>query len=285
MCNAWNHPASCTCGFGGEGHTGRAPARLGSYRFRGVPRILPAYESYVNPNAKCPVCRAAVFFYQSPDGGRVFFDELGPPWPEHPCTDWSSAPASLDPSSIAPIKEVPTWERRGWTPFFMTGGIDRDRQVYEIRGTLDDSSITIYVRKKADPFLTSLSDFTRNTIAFLKHAGDESYELSLISHLGIRATVKAFSRISRVYEESRPAASRTRRQTTKSDGVCTGTVKWFDSVRGYGFISLDHESEDVFLHASALKRSHISEIYEGQRVRAVVRTGRKGKEAQIIVIL
>ena len=285
MCNAWNHPASCTCGFGGEGHAGRTTARLDSYSFRGVPCILPAYDSYVNPNAKCPVCHAAVFFYQSQDGGRVFFDELGPPWPKHPCTDRGSAPASLDPSSIAPIKKVPTWKRQGWIPYFMTGGIDRDRQVYEVRGTFVDSSITIYVRKKANPFLTSLNDFTPDTIAFLKHAGDESYELSLISHLGIPATVKAFSRISRVYDENRTAAPRTRPQTTKSDGVCTGTVKWFDSVRGYGFISLDHEAEDVFLHASALKRSHISDIYEGQRVCAIVRTGRKGKEALTIEVL
>ena len=45
------------------------------------------YPNYVNPNAHCPVCGASVYFYQSPYGGRVFFDELGPPWPKHPCTD------------------------------------------------------------------------------------------------------------------------------------------------------------------------------------------------------
>jgi hypothetical protein len=45
------------------------------------------YPSYVNPNARCPVCGAEVYFYQSPYGGRVFFDDLGPPWPKHPCTD------------------------------------------------------------------------------------------------------------------------------------------------------------------------------------------------------
>jgi hypothetical protein len=42
---------------------------------------------YVNPNATCPVCGASVFFYQNEYGSRVFFDELGPPWPKHPCTD------------------------------------------------------------------------------------------------------------------------------------------------------------------------------------------------------
>lgn len=44
-------------------------------------------RSYLNPNAKCPVCGASVFFYQSEDGGRVFFDDVGWPWPKHPCTD------------------------------------------------------------------------------------------------------------------------------------------------------------------------------------------------------
>lgn len=43
--------------------------------------------SYVNPNAHCPVCGKIVFYYQSPNGGRVFFDALGWPWPKHPCTD------------------------------------------------------------------------------------------------------------------------------------------------------------------------------------------------------
>ena len=38
-------------------------------------------------NATCPVCAAPVFYYQAPNGGRVFFDDLGWPWPKHPCTD------------------------------------------------------------------------------------------------------------------------------------------------------------------------------------------------------
>jgi hypothetical protein len=44
-------------------------------------------SSYVTPNATCPVCGETVFFYQAPSGGRVFFDDLGWPWPKHPCTD------------------------------------------------------------------------------------------------------------------------------------------------------------------------------------------------------
>jgi len=43
--------------------------------------------SYLNPNAHCPVCNKPVFFYQSAHGGRVFFDNVGWPWPKHGCTD------------------------------------------------------------------------------------------------------------------------------------------------------------------------------------------------------
>lgn len=42
--------------------------------------------SCTTPNAKCPVCGAAVFYYQNSTGSKVFFDELGPPWPKHSCT-------------------------------------------------------------------------------------------------------------------------------------------------------------------------------------------------------
>jgi hypothetical protein len=45
---------------------------------------------YVNPNAECPVCGANVFFFQNEHGSRVYFDDLGPPWPKHPCTDKTS---------------------------------------------------------------------------------------------------------------------------------------------------------------------------------------------------
>ncbi|MEH0986270.1 hypothetical protein [Micromonospora sp. CPCC 205556] len=42
---------------------------------------------WISPNARCPTCGAAVYFYANEHGSRVFFDDLGPPWPKHPCTD------------------------------------------------------------------------------------------------------------------------------------------------------------------------------------------------------
>lgn len=92
MCNAWNHRPNCTCGWGGWGATYSRGVTVAPTRLLPASKIInPIYAqglaSYTNPNAHCPVCGAQVFFYQSQDGGRVFFDHLGKPWPKHPCTD------------------------------------------------------------------------------------------------------------------------------------------------------------------------------------------------------
>lgn len=65
--------------------------------------------SFTIPNATCPVCGASVFFYQNESGSRVFFDDLGPPWPKHPCTDNEpdcSARLYRPTNSAAPIMRV-----------------------------------------------------------------------------------------------------------------------------------------------------------------------------------
>ena len=59
----------------------------------------------------------------------------------------------------------------------------------------------------------------------------------------------------------------------------TGTVKWFNAERGYGFITRNGGGEDVFVHISALERSGLTSISEGQPVVVDVVEGRKGLEA------
>ena len=59
----------------------------------------------------------------------------------------------------------------------------------------------------------------------------------------------------------------------------TGTVKWFNAERGYGFISPNGGAKDVFVHVSALVRSGIEGLSEGQTVVVDVVEGRKGPEA------
>lgn len=65
--------------------------------------LFRTVESYVNPNAYCPVCGEKVFYYQSRYGGRVFFDDLGWPWPKHPCTDNGSQTLKSPPVVRGPI--------------------------------------------------------------------------------------------------------------------------------------------------------------------------------------
>ena len=58
----------------------------------------------------------------------------------------------------------------------------------------------------------------------------------------------------------------------------TGTVKWFNGQKGYGFIQPDDGGKDVFVHISALERAGIGTLNEGQRVKYDLARDR-GKEA------
>ena len=64
-----------------------------------------------------------------------------------------------------------------------------------------------------------------------------------------------------------------------------GAVKWFEPEKGYGFISPDGGGKDIFIHVTALRRSGVSALGPGQRVRVDVVDGRKGLEADRITLL
>jgi CspA family cold shock protein len=57
-----------------------------------------------------------------------------------------------------------------------------------------------------------------------------------------------------------------------------GTVKWFNTMRGFGFIGSDRGGKDIFVHVSALERSGVTGLAEGQRVAVDVADGQKGPE-------
>jgi len=59
--------------------------------------------------------------------------------------------------------------------------------------------------------------------------------------------------------------------------MTTGTVKWFNATKGYGFIAPDDGSKDAFVHISAVERAGISSLSEGQRVSFDLQRGTNGK--------
>ncbi|WP_293697647.1 cold-shock protein [uncultured Agrococcus sp.] len=61
--------------------------------------------------------------------------------------------------------------------------------------------------------------------------------------------------------------------------MATGTVKWFNSDKGFGFIAPDDGSDDVFAHFSAIEGSGRRDLFENQKVEFDTEPGRKGLQA------
>ena len=61
--------------------------------------------------------------------------------------------------------------------------------------------------------------------------------------------------------------------------MATGTVKWFNATKGYGFIAPDEGGADAFVHITAVEASGIHSLEEGAKVSYEIETGRNGKDA------
>jgi CspA family cold shock protein len=65
--------------------------------------------------------------------------------------------------------------------------------------------------------------------------------------------------------------------------MATGTVKWFNEAKGFGFIAQDDGGADVFVHFSAIQGSGFKTLAEGQKVSFDVQDGPKGPQASNVV--
>jgi hypothetical protein len=134
-CNGYNHSKSCKCNFRG-GHLGTRPPTWRGWSVRS------ARWYFSGPNAKCPECRAPVFYVPGPRGGGTYFDRFGPPWPKHACTNKPKLYSPYGSSDKPKLRNRRSeFERDRWLPFFIRN-IERLAAGTIIHGVaLDDPTV------------------------------------------------------------------------------------------------------------------------------------------------
>jgi hypothetical protein len=202
-CNAFNHPPSCECGWGGVWHGNLPTSRSwndGNTRLdadglpveavsvdREVRRRKP--ESLTIPNARCPVCGASVFFYQNEYGSRVFFDDLGFDWPKHPCTDNSRYSSPVMGRIYAPKAAVA----------YRSTSLESDWRPFLILKKQDDQAILAAF--DADEYLRLYLevDFLSNVfpVVFIKELTDDVVSVSYYQ-AGIQSGMNRYARFQRL---------------------------------------------------------------------------------------
>jgi len=207
VCNAHNHYPGCNCGWGG-GLSGGRPWQYPPSTYSGaVPlpawlkSVTPHIDSYTNPNASCPVCGENVFFYQSPYGGRVYFDELGPPWPKHPCTDNRTIP---DRPVMIQRSHVYVWQRQGWKPFKVTAVLAKAAGLPSlyftvVKGLSQGVPITVHVIEPS--FYERIDEDASLIFAHAKFESQDELELSFLDNENGDFKVRGFYSLSRARQE------------------------------------------------------------------------------------
>lgn len=137
LCNAKNHPLNCTCGFGGAKASSSTMKRHAETPDLFVLPRVPRH--YTKQNERCPFCNAPVFFHRLGNLGRVYFDEPGPPWPKHPCTDKAS------PSYRGPFGSG----SEGWLELTQISVDALSDNVLRISGKLENQDCVVFVGRSA----------------------------------------------------------------------------------------------------------------------------------------
>ncbi|MES9831160.1 MAG: hypothetical protein ABW139_02870 [Candidatus Thiodiazotropha sp. DIVDIV] len=128
----------------------------------------------------------------------MFFDELGPPWPKHPCTDNSSIPKQIGYNSSrsiqAPSKKY-GWQMNGWAPFFITTISRIDNFSQKIIGMLREEEITLYINSIFHHH-GKIDIISAECISYARKEGDNKYKISLITTSDDTKEITAFKLLS-----------------------------------------------------------------------------------------
>lgn len=182
-CNAWNHPPGCDCGWGGAYYESNGTTYQNHWNTLG---------SYTTPNAKCPICGAKVFFYKSPLGGSVYFDDLGPPWPKHACTSTESHKLNTAKNhqqiTLSHTQEI------GWIPLIFSDVKQHGNLHIEIRAENNNSiPPTLFTKTKRVALSKNCPYFIRKSsiqdgfeISTLDIEAREPHEIKLIAAESIK---------------------------------------------------------------------------------------------------
>lgn len=139
-----NHPSYCSCGFcqsRGQANENQVTTDLIS--------VVGKPYSYTIP-IPCPICGSAVFLYQSEHGGKVFFDELGPPWSKHPCTNRARAAPLTASDQPLPTRRY-AWQEAGWLPVTDVR-VERISSTHlRLSGTHNAQLLTVYIQVTTFP--------------------------------------------------------------------------------------------------------------------------------------
>jgi CspA family cold shock protein len=125
-------------------------------------------------------------------------------------------------------------------------------------------------------------------MAVLRRAGydDVREGASLTCEIGEGAKGPLVTNILNVDDSTAgPMVGATDRRMPRGAMTVEGVVKWFEPEKGYGFVAPDGGSKDVFVHITALRRSGVATLDPGQRVRVEVVEGKKGQEAERIILI
>jgi CspA family cold shock protein len=122
-------------------------------------------------------------------------------------------------------------------------------------------------------------------MAILRRAGfDEVREGAAIT-CEVGAGAKGPLVLNVIAVDNGDAPAEAERRAQRPAGTLEGAVKWFEPAKGFGFIAPDGGGKDVFIHVTALRRSGLTGLDPGQRVKVEVVGGKKGLEAERVILV